>query len=362
MKEKVTTGYMRGDVDTNWGGFDVRGNVGLQVVATDQTSTGARVDTAKCDGGTHTCPTLPYSVGRSYNDVLPSLNLSTSIAKDTVARLGLGVQLARASMEDLKGTGEYSYDASKGKYSGSGGNPYLKPFKANALDLSLEHYFGKEGYVSVAGFYKDLQSYVVKATQTIDFAPYLLPGAVTSGGTVGTFTQPINGSGGTISGVEVSVNVPFKPFVSFLDGFGVMASFSHTDSSVNLPTSGISSTGISGKSIPLPGLSRDVSNWRLYYENSGLQLAVASRTRSKYVGSISDYQDNTQLVWVKGETVYDVQASYEFQDGALKGLSLLAQGNNLTNTEQVRFNDISGDVTERKKFGKQFLFGMNYKF
>jgi len=156
--------------------------------------------------------------------------------------------------------------------------------------------------------------------------------------------------------------VPFKPFIPMLDGFGVMSSFSYTDSSVTLPTSGVSSTGIGGASIPLPGLSRSVASMRFYYEKAGLQVGIAARTRPKYVGSIADYQDNNQLVWVKGETVYDVQASYEFQEGTLKGLSLLAQGNNLSNTEQVRFNDATGDVTERKKFGRQFLVGMNYKF
>ena len=363
VKEKVSTLYSRGDIDGEIAGLPVRGNIGLQWVHTNQTSSGNSVDTARCDGATHTCPTLPYSVGRSYSDVLPSLNLATSLSKDTVLRLGLGTQLSRASMEDLKGSGEFSLDTQTGRLKGSGGNPNLKPFKANALDLSLEHYFGKEGYVSAAAFYKDLQSYVIRASQTVDFAPFLLPGsAVPPAGTVGTFTQPINGSGGTISGVELAINVPFKPFIPMLDGFGILASYSYTDSSVNLPTSGVSSTGIGGQNIPLPGLSKQVTNMRLYYEKSGLQVGVAVRNRSKYVGSIADYQDNSQLVWVKGETVVDFQTSYEFQGGALKGLSLLAQANNLTNTEQVRFNEISGDVTERKKFGKQFLFGANYKF
>ena len=45
---------------------------------------------------------------------------------------------------------------------GSSGNPYLKPFKAKALDLSYEKYFAnKEGYVSAALFYKKLDTYIV---------------------------------------------------------------------------------------------------------------------------------------------------------------------------------------------------------
>jgi iron complex outermembrane receptor protein len=32
-----------------------------------------------------------------------------------------------------------------------------------------------------------------------------------------------------------------------------------------------------------------------------------------FLGQIGDYQDNAQLTFVKGETIIDLQASYEFQ-------------------------------------------------
>lgn len=37
-----------------------------------------------------------------------------------------------------------------GMWKGDGGNPALKPWKADAVDLSYEYYFGNKGYVSVA--------------------------------------------------------------------------------------------------------------------------------------------------------------------------------------------------------------------
>ena len=43
-----------------------------------------------------------------------------------------------------------------------GGNPKLKPWKANTFDLSFEKYFGEnKGYVSVAAYYKKLKTYIV---------------------------------------------------------------------------------------------------------------------------------------------------------------------------------------------------------
>ncbi|MFX8377801.1 hypothetical protein ABTL70_20165, partial [Acinetobacter baumannii] len=42
IQEKVTTVYGKADIDTEWWGSPVRGNVGLQIVSTDQSSTGYR--------------------------------------------------------------------------------------------------------------------------------------------------------------------------------------------------------------------------------------------------------------------------------------------------------------------------------
>ncbi|MEO8212225.1 MAG: TonB-dependent receptor, partial [Myxococcales bacterium] len=47
-----------------------------------------------------------------------------------------------------------------GLWTRDGGNPELKPWIANAIDLAWEHYFAKSGYVSAAVFYKDLKTYV----------------------------------------------------------------------------------------------------------------------------------------------------------------------------------------------------------
>jgi outer membrane receptor protein involved in Fe transport len=46
----------------------------------------------------------------------------------------------------------------------------------------------------------------------------------------------------------------------------------------------------------------------------------------------------------------------------MKGLSLLAQGQNVTNTKYVEFDPSSGNPTTTKKFGTTYLLGANYKF
>ncbi len=362
VKEKVTTGYIKGDIDTEIAGIALRGNVGVQLVGTNQSATGFKVDAGSCNGSTHTCTYSSVNAGHNYSDVLPSMNLIADLGGDRVARFGLGRALSRPNMEDMKATVDFSYDGTKGRYSGSGGNPNLEPFRADAVDLSFEQYFGRKGYVSLAGFYKKLNTYILKTPQKFNFAPYLTPGSTAANPNVDVLTTPTNGSGGNISGVEFAVNVPLNMLTPMLDGFGVMVNYSDTTSSVSMSTSGFSTSGIGSINIPLPGLSRRVTNLRAYYEKSGFQIAVARRERSSFLGSVGDFQDNTQLVYIKGDATLDLQVSYEFQTGMFKGLSLLAQGQNLQNTKYVEFDPSSGNPTTTKKFGTTYLFGANYKF
>jgi iron complex outermembrane receptor protein len=364
VKEKVMTEYVKGDLDGQIGGISYRGNIGTQLVQTDQSATGFKIEQATCNGGTHTCGYSSVNGGTTYNDFVPSMNLIGDLGGDNIVRLGLGRVLARANMDDMKSTVDFSYDSTKQLLKGSGGNPNLSPFRANAVDVSYEKYFGKKGYVSIAGFYKDLKSYILKRDVATDFSSYITSASGIPGGvsTVGLLTKPVNGSGGTIKGVEVSVNVPFSLATSMLDGFGVMMNYSNTSSSVSLPASGFSTADTGTTNIPLPGLSKQVTNLRAYFEKHGFQIAVAQRTRSDYLGSISDFQDNTQLVYIKGASTVDVQLSYEFAWGYLKGLSLLAQANNVTNPKYVEYNASTKSVNVEKKFGSSYMVGANYKF
>mgnify|MGYP002825969216 CR=1 FL=1 len=55
-------------------------------------------------------------------------------------------------------------------WSGNGGNPALEPITAEALDLSYEWYFSQDGYLAVAGFYRDLNSWQAESQTVVDFS------------------------------------------------------------------------------------------------------------------------------------------------------------------------------------------------
>ena len=371
VKEKVTSAYVMGNLDSELGGVPYRGNVGVQFVNTDQSSTGNQVDLAKCTGITAaTCPSNVVGGGTTYSNVLPSLNVSFDLGHEQFIRVGAAKILSRANMDDMRASRGFGVNTqgSNPILTGSGGNPNLKPFSAKSFDLSYEKYFGNKGYVSLAGFYKSLDTYIYRSPTTFDYGPYIsantpLPlTGLYKGSAVGLMTAPRNGTGGSLSGYEFALNIPFSMVTPWLDGFGVMLNHSDTDSKITLPSIGFENVASAPLNIPLPGLSKRVSNLRLYYEKNGFQVAWAARQRSDFLGQVSDYQDNQQLTMVKGETLVDLQASYEFQSGWLKGLSVLIQANNWNNTPFQEYDISTGNITNKVTYGRTYLFGANYKF
>lgn len=362
VNEKVTTAFLKGDIDRELFGLPVRGNVGVQLVNSSQSSLAFNVDRGTCPSDQN-CPASTYSDGTSYTDVLPSLNLAFGLGNDQTLRFALARIMARPNINDMRASLGFGVDNALGVLKGDAGNPRLEPFRANGLDVAYEKYFGTKAYFGAAAFYKDLSTYIVKQDVAVDFTPFISPATpLPPGGRVlGLLNQPINGSGGNISGIELSASLPFNLLNKSLDGFGMQASYSHTSSSVNLPTSAFAVDGVATGSIPLPGLSRDVANLAMYFEKWGFSARVAARHRSSFVGEVADFAGDRRLTYVKAETIADLQLGYELQSGPAKGLSILFQANNVTDTPYVRYRDTPDNEIERKKFGKTYLLGLNYK-
>ena len=363
VNEKLTTAFVRGDIDRQLMGLPVRGNVGVQLVHTQQDSSAYNVDKGTC-ANDQTCPAATRAVGTSYTDILPSLNLAFDMGGDQTMRVGLSRVMARPTLNDMRASLGFGVDTSLGVLKGDAGNPFLKPFRANALDLSYEKYFGSKAYVGVAGFYKDLRTYILKQDVVTDFTGYITPSTPLppGGRVIGLLNQPVNGSGGSIQGIELSASLPFNLLTKSLDGFGVQLSYSDTNSSINLPASAFAVDGITatGK-IPLPGLSKQVANLAIYFEKWGFSARVAARHRSDFVGEVADFAGDRRLTYIKAETVADLQLGYEVQSGPAKGLSVVFQANNVTDTPYVRYRDTPANEVERKKFGSTYLLGLNYK-
>lgn len=376
IKEKVPLAYAKLNIDTSLGDIPIRGNVGAQFVRTEQTSNSLQTDNNGNLIGT-------LNGGISYNKFLPSLNLVADFGDRTYLRFGLAKTMVRGRIDDEKiASSSYvnpcnpqaanvqcqavGFDPRRGTWSGSGGNAQLKPWVAVGTDLSIEKYFGEASYVSAAVFNKNLLTYIYnQTTQSYDFTGYTnATPDISPLSNIGTYTRPANGSGGRIQGVELAAALEGRLLSRWLDGFGIQANFAYNKS--NIPTSTISS--IPGGPTTLPGLSAKTSNVTVYYEKSGFSIRVAERYRSSFTGEAVSLFDQIGYTKILADKQTDFQAGYEFQDGRAKGLSLLLQVNNVTNspyrTQQV--SNLPNNVSvarplEYDTYGRTILFGINYK-
>jgi iron complex outermembrane recepter protein len=367
VDEKTTTAFLKGNIDTDWGGINVRGNVGVQLQHTDQSSSAIQLT----NGGTP----APVTSGKTLTDVLPSLNLAFGLPADQTIRVALAKQVARPRVDQLRSSIEVNVtdapDNASGQrtVSGSGGNPELDPWRATAFDLSYEKYFGSKAYFAAAYFYKDLKSYIFTQTNpNFDFTRFTAgtpenpayPGVGIAPN--GSYSAPANGQGGRLQGVELSVSMPLDLLTPTLKGFGVVASASFNNSNISIRDPE-SSSSVGPGNIDLPGLSKRVYNLTAYYERGGFEARISQRKRSDFIGEIGNFNGNRTLRYVVGESIVDAQVGYNFNDGTLKGLGLLFQVNNLTDSSyQTYFAGSKDRPLEHIKWGRSYLFGANYKF
>ncbi|SHG41304.1 TonB-dependent receptor [Massilia sp. CF038] len=352
VKEKITTAFVKANIDHDFGDISMRGNFGLQMQHTDQSSTANYYD-GQAPAGQQV---KPVEDGKTYTDYLPSMNLVFGLPDQQTVRFGAAKQIARPRVDQLRSALEFGVDTTTFKPGGSGGNAQLDPWRAKAVDVSYEKYFGKKAYLAAALFYKKLDTYIFTQTKDYDFSKFT-PGSIATTN-IGNYTAPYNGTGGSLKGLELSASLPLNMVTPVLDGFGVSASATFSDSSIQIQD-GNSNIG---KDIPLPGLSKRVSNFTIYYEKNGFETRVSQRKRSDFVGEIGNFANDRTLRYVVGENVVDFQIGYSFEEGSMKGLGLVLQVNNITNAAYETYAGSRDKQLEYGKYGRTIMAGANYKF
>ncbi|MYL96983.1 TonB-dependent receptor [Novosphingobium sp. FGD1] len=368
IRERIMTAYVQGNLDADVGSAHLTGNFGVQANWTDQNSRGATavlLDPPTNPNGSANVGSLTRNESTDYLDVLPSVNLSLRFPGDFVVRFAAAREIIRPRLDDMRASEsfEYSFVALPtgeeiAAVTGRSGNPDLRPWRANALDLTFEKYFAGKGYVAAQFFWKELKSYiynqdVVVPTDSLALQP---PGNGIPISDTAVINVPINGKGGKLYGVEVATTLPFDAFVSALEGFGVTGSVAYTKTKIQ-PSPGEEPSA-------LPGYSKWVANGTAYFEKAGFNARGSVRYRSTFIGEVSGFAANRQRRRAAAETIIDAQIGYDFQPGsALEGLSLYVQGQNLTDEPFVTTNPGDNrEVIDYQTYGRRFLAGFTYKF
>ena len=224
--------------------------------------------------------TDPVTGTDDYSQVLPMVHLRWSPVRNVNLRAALTRSLARPNYYDLV---PYQLINDEDREIVRG-NPGLGPTTSWNVDLSAERYFDSIGILSAGVFRKSLRDYI-----------YLFRVEEERDGSTFDVIQPLNGEEATVTGLELAVQRQLTFLPSPLDGVGVYANYTFTDSEAVFP-------GREGVAASLPGQSRHVGNAALSYEKFGFSGRVAVNFHGKYIDQVGEdpaedvyYDDHVQL-------------------------------------------------------------------
>ncbi len=327
VTEKIAAAYVRADYDFGVGGVPVTGNIGARYVHTDQVSSGTLTS-----GTTFT----PVSFPKTFNNVLPSVNLRAELQPTLVARLAASRVLTRPNVTDTAPRITVSTDAP----TASGGNPELVPFLATQVDGSLEWYFARTGMLSGAVFYKTLDDYITQQNTEIT-----IPGR----GLVRLATQ-VNGGRAKVYGAEVAYTQVFSFLPAPLNGLGMQGSYTHTSVQAEY------TAGSRTIRDQLLGLSKNSFNLVGFYDNGPVSARISYVWRDKYLAGTGSTTQAPTYVDAFGSL--DGNLSLRANDQVTVSL----EGINLAGARQYTYNDSKARFGEINYYGRTILFGVRTAF
>ena len=341
IEEKGYAGYVMGE----FGGDGWRGNVGVRVVETKQTSSGYVQQSVMKPGYVSNAFGIfqPVTIDRSYTDILPSININFDLTDQIVLRVAAARTMARPDYTDIAPT----VNLNVGSLSGTSGNPDLDPYRANQFDVSLEWYPNKDTIVAGALFYKDIESFITDKPIQQAFSVETNTPNLSRCSSAATPTSPnlynclfdinqrSNGGGGHVEGLELTVQAPVW------NGFGVQTNYTYSHAKTQ-----------SGD--PLPGNSENTFNFTGYYENDRLQARLGYTYRSDFFITF----DRSTPLNQKALKSLDGQVSFAVTDN----FTLTFDAINITNEKIEQYS--GGTFRPRAIYdnGRQYYAGLRFKF
>ncbi|TNE63997.1 MAG: TonB-dependent receptor [Alphaproteobacteria bacterium] len=351
VKEKTTSGYLMADVGDEADTYHV--NVGVRIVRTDLTvdqGTPAGADptywgTDSWNGVLRDADTIRTS--RSYTDILPSANVVLNLDENSKVRASAARVVARQRLFDL-GRGFETFfnrnpDTNLFEFvNGSSGNPELDPFRATQMDLGYEYYIGSEGLISVSGFWKEVDSFIVTNTVPIFVNDQ-------AGGRLGPVSLPENGEGGRIRGFEIGGQYAFEW------GGGFIANYTFSDSTS-------SSYNDFDEGLPIPGVSKHSANAQVYYQQDLFEARVSYTWRSKRYNGNFGFNDGDVSRslgrWIRPYGQLDAQLVVHVTDN----FDLTAEAVNITKEAQSEYLQFENLPFRYNSGPRRFLLGGRFRF
>lgn len=263
FSERTLAGYLMVSGEGEIGGIPFRANAGVRIA-----STRLSVDTFLNVGSTSTLVTDK----NRYTNVLPSANIAFNITDNFMIRVSGSQTMQRASIADLAPSTFFNAT----NLSVTGGNAGLEPPMSTQADISFEYYTGKSSLISGAVFYKDVTNFIANfVTSGVDLN-------LDPQGRELVFSRPENLASAKIKGFEVGIQQFLDFLPSPLDGFGIIANYTWSDSEDN---AGFPLVAVSKNSYNLVGLyEKGPFSARLAYNYRDEAVFEFSEGRPSFIG------------------------------------------------------------------------------
>jgi iron complex outermembrane receptor protein len=320
IQEDIDAAYAQ----ANFKADNIRGNFGVRYVKTSVNSAGY---VCKPGAACNAAADWAWQVTKkSYDNVLPSVNIIVDAREDLVFRFAAAQVIARPNYADMT---NYFW-LSDGILTGGGGNPALEPYKSSNVNASAEWYFQPQAILSAEVFYKDISNYILQRTQPESYFNQ-------SQGKVTTYqiSRPFNAGSAEVKGLAVAYQQ------NFAYGFGLLANYTYADAS-----------GQDG--APLPYSSKNQVNVSPFYENGPFSARATFTWRSKYFTGV-DRGDN---MFVRASKTLDVTAGY----AVTKNITASVSAQNLLDSEYYAYANTTALPRGVYRTGRKLQATLNVSF
>ena len=344
VDEDVLALYAMANFDFTLAGKAVVLNAGLRAVDTSVLSFGYHQ--IQNEDGTSGYTDEPVSKKGSYNDVLPSLNMTVALLDGVIWRSAASETLMRPALTDVA----YKRSVSWNEFRFKDGNPDLKPTTARQWETGVEWYLENGGILAASYFWKDIEGVVrEELTGVVKDVEKRNANGTLDGYYDFDVYQPVNAEGSyKVTGLELIAQFPLNILHDALNGFGINANYTMLDNSLT----GASSLGID---TPPEGLADSTYNLTFYYENDSVDARLSYNYKDKYVERI---ERSMYPVYRDAYGQMDISLGYKLTDS----IKLSLKGINITDEETSGYTMDPSFPTMNEYSGRRISVGLRADF
>ena len=249
--------------------------------------------------------TQPITTDSDYSYLLPSIDVKLEMTDELQLRFDASRTLTRPAINFLSPVLNVGSLPRVGALNATGGNPALKPYLSDNIDLGVEWYYGKNAYFAVNGFLKDVTGFIVQGTQRQTINDVIDP--TTGQPAIYTVSQRVNGPDATVNGWEIAWQHIFGD-----SGFGFNANATFVDTDKPYDRTDISQSGFA-----VTGLA-DSANLVAFFDKYGFEARVAANWRDEYLLQFGQNQNNSAFgaepTFVNSSLQIDFSTSYQITE------------------------------------------------